>query len=589
MNIFEAVKQMNERRAEEEKLLAQANAQLAAQEAVVDESAPDIKSMPETEVVDDFALPEVELNDQQNAGVAMMRNHKYGILVGYAGTGKTTTAKAAVRAIENQLETRASDCAHIPGFPGAGAQFAIVAYTGMAVKQIRRSVGTDYGRQCATIHKLLDYGPVEEEHWPTKEEIAQGANPTLPIIRKMMRPRRNADNPLDLDALLIDEISMLGSDLFEELLAALPERCRIYGIGDVAQLPPVFGTPIMPFLMKHWPVVELTQVYRQKEGDMVANAHRIRNGEKPVASENFRMLAVDKEVEKAQAQFIHFITKEYREGRYDPLQDIILSANNVSPVGQELLNILLRPVLNPDRKMWHVKTMRQTKHYSIGDRVMATKNVPDKGIYNGLLGWIEDIYPITDEARAADVKASDATIEEDTLLSVMQEIDDKQAKEREARKLASMLGEDAARRLVGVSDEPEDEDGTAKRTASHGIVVRFDGLEDPVVLETSSQIENLIPAWVVTVHKSQGSGFRNVYILLHNYASKLLTNELLYTAVTRCQDNVCLLSTNFAFAKALNRRVIDGASIAEKVAKYIAAYANKVTKDPIYIPEAEEL
>lgn len=536
-------------------------------------------------------LPTVVLNEKQRFTVDAFCANSHGALIGYAGTGKTTTVKQAIERITASMEPVQHDWAHLRdvGLPAKALPFVMCAFTGMAVKAMRRSVGvqSDFARHCFTIHKLLDYGPVEKEVMPSPADILKGAHPHIPIIKKMMLPRRNRLDPLtDLKIVVIDEVSMLSVSLWNELCEALPDDCRVYIIGDIAQLPPVFGSSVMPHLASAWPAVELTEIYRQKDGSMIDNANRIRAGQPPVTSDMFRMGAIDADATKAQSAVLKLITDEFNSGRYDPAQDCILCTNNVGPVGQEMLNVLLRERVNlsPDPVVT-IGTMRSQKRFKVGDRVMNTKNNADLGIYNGMLGWVRAINvnpsmvseaiklngtTMTSGERAADRMAQN-TADHNDLLSVLQEMSAEQEKRRAQAALDREFG-----RVTLVDDT--DDDGTASRQATHSIVVEFDDSEELVVLGTSSQIENLIPAWAITVHKAQGSGFRHVYIVLHNAGGQLLTNELLYTAVTRCVETVTVLTTRYAWQKALNTQRISGRTLEEKLRSYLTQYGGRDDK-----------
>lgn len=523
---------------------------------------------------------DVQLSDQQQSAVDSLAQLPSGLLIGYAGTGKTTTAKRLIERLTYNLhplvagDTRLNSLAHL-WMPSNPLPFAIVAFTGMATKQIRRAVSNDdpskpIANHCYTIHKLLDYGPVMEEYY--NEETKQYSE------RELMRPRMHKNNKLPLKVVVVDEVSMVDTNLFEELIAALPDDCRIYGIGDIAQLTPVFGTPIMPYMLRDWQVHELTKIYRQEDGSIINNANEIRSRRKPTFSPNFQGLTLDKDAKIAQAQIVQTITQAHHNGEYDPSKDIILTTTNVNSTGQEIINTLLRPVLNPDNKLHIIKTMRSQKRLAVGDRVMCVKNDASLGIYNGMLGNIIDIVPNPKMWKHIEKQDMDSIAAGEINVSMItDEIIAKQKADKLANKLNSMFGADVANRMAGVDkfEEVEEDDGTKTRQATHEVIVQFDDQPEPVILSTSSRIENLIPAWVVTTHKAQGSGFRHVYFILHNEGGKLLTNELLYTGVTRCVDKITVLATKYAFNKCLSNQTIEGVTLDEKVNNYMAKNIDK--------------
>jgi ATP-dependent exoDNAse (exonuclease V) alpha subunit len=394
---------------------------------------------------------------------------------------------------------------------------------------------------------------------------------------------------------------MLSQQLFAELLDALPRHCRIIAIGDIAQLPPVFGQPVMPLMLSKWPVKELTKIYRQKEGSLIDNANRVRAGIAPIVNDNFRMLTVDKSSILAQQQVVGFLEKAHSEGVYDPLQDIVLTTNNNGDVGQELVNVFIRQYANPNAELIAVKTMRNICRLAVGDRVMNTKNDANLQIYNGQLGWITGIrsskgfHYENELSREAHKLVNEGGVDHDfsddleqSSLDLVSEIAKRQAKEREEAKLAGFLGKASFHTEVTSTNQSEDAVGTSKRAASHIVSVKFDNAdgteEEDIPLSTSSQIENLIPAWCTTVHKAQGSGFRNVFLFLHDAGGKLLVNELLYTAITRAIDNVFIFTTKFAFAKALKNYHIPGVTLEEKLNNYLKIYNKLSSSKQLALP-----
>jgi ATP-dependent exoDNAse (exonuclease V) alpha subunit len=395
---------------------------------------------------------------------------------------------------------------------------------------------------------------------------------------------------------------MLACELMRELVDALPADCKIIAIGDIAQLPPVFGKPVMPLMLKHWPIAELTTIYRQKDGSLIDNANKIRNQIMPIANESFRMLGLDKDSKKAQSQALQQIKTYLKAGNYDPKQDIILTTNNNGDVGQEKLNILLRPHTNPDGKIVQIKTMRNMIYLAKGDRVMCTKNDAALNIYNGQLGWIVDItvqkghYSDHEKSKTALHGEIDEEHLDDMQSGFFDNIDklidnanQKQLAAKNLAKLNSVFGTALAASVLPVESKDNSGSlGTEKRGASHTVLVRFDnadGTEELVSLSSSNQIENLIPAWAITIHKSQGSGFRNVFMIVHDVGGALLRNELLYTAVTRCIESVTIMTTQFAFNKCLYNQTIKGVTLDEKLENYLAQFNDINVEDRFVLPE----
>ena len=165
------------------------------------------------------------------------------ILTGGPGTGKTTTLKGILRLFQSE-----------------GLDISLAAPTGRAAKRMTELTG----KEAKTIHRLL------EVEWDEHDR------PTF---------KRNIRNPLECEALILDELSMVDISLFASLLNALPLGCRLIMLGDSDQLPPVGAGNVLHDLIESrlLPVVELKEVFRQSMGSLiVTNAHRIVNGEKIV-------------------------------------------------------------------------------------------------------------------------------------------------------------------------------------------------------------------------------------------------------------------------------------------------------------------
>ena len=569
---------------------------------------PDTETIPEPE-----SREAIELDDTQLSAITMALKYKYSNLIGYAGTGKTTTVLEMVRALiksgkirrKSELRSLVTNTGHLDSYE---YNFAIVAFTGLAVKTLRRVVPNEFKCNCNTIHKLIDFGPVEREieyqddktrEWvqskkkffePRRHNGVWLNEQGFPCDEHDPKMARRDSEPvlLPYDQIIIDEISMVGVGLLKMLLKALPDHCRITTIGDLAQLQPVLDTAIHPVLLNRWPSTELTKIYRQKEGDVISNANLIRQGKVPSASENFRILGIDKQANIAAQQVEAFITKCFKDGSYDPKQDILITPTNTGILGQEMLNIRTRQIVNPDNDVMLIKTMRNQSKFAVGDRVINVKNDNEIGVYNGMLGWINHIAPNegingshyhnSNLTRVSKEQQLDLDID-----SELADIEQKQKEEKQRAKVQAMFGGGIFEK-TGVINEDKSEDenqGTGIRKASHYIETQFDYLEEDDagglkhlhLFETSSQIENLKLAYWITVHKSQGSGFRNVFICLHDtHGAQFLCNELLYTAVTRCMENVTIMTTKFALNRCVNNMRIKGDSMASKIDSYCEGF-----------------
>lgn len=228
------------------------------------------------EVVDEAELinqaTEIILNEKQMAAWQFAMSGKSFCLIGAAGTGKTTSMKKITRDL--------IDKGHIPmlkegtkhlraGHPG----IAVLSFTNKAVNNIRRSVDKRIKAHTLTCHKLIEFRPVK---YDIVDEEKGGYRTTMKF-----EPSRTADNPLPRGILLIiwEESSMQGTALYNRVRAAIPYTIQEIFLGDIQQLPPVFGAAVLGFKMNELPVIELTEVYRQAlESPIIKLAWKILEG-----------------------------------------------------------------------------------------------------------------------------------------------------------------------------------------------------------------------------------------------------------------------------------------------------------------------
>ena len=374
--------------------------------------------------------------EQQRLAIATAAKKGLLVLTGGPGTGKTTAIKGIINIFEKQR-----------------LNIALAAPTGRAAKRMSEVTGME----AKTIHRLL------EVEWDEDDR---------PVFR------RNIRNPLDCDALILDELSMIDIHLFANLLDALPLGCRLILVGDSDQLPPVGAGNVLQDLIKSekLPVVCLTQVFRQAmESKIITTAHRIVNGEVPdLTNDGKDYFHLERPSSTSTAQTVVELCSERLPKAYgwDPLADIqVICPSKKGEAGTQNLNKLLQEALNPphpDKKELIIagrlfregdKVMQVRNNYSIE---WTSGNEKGTGIFNGDIGIIEQI----------DTK-------------------------------------------TGVT------------------VVNFDGKSALIAGEFLSEVEH---AYAVTVHKSQGSEFKAVIIPLINIVPNLAYKNLLYTAVTRARD-----------------------------------------------------
>ena len=260
------------------------------------------------------------------------------ILTGGPGTGKTTTLNGILKLFEQQ-----------------GLDIALAAPTGRAAKRMTELTG----REAKTMHRLL------EVEWDEHDR---------PVFK------RNLRNPLECDALVLDELSMVDISLFASLMQALPFGCRLIMVGDSDQLPPVGAGNVLADLIASdlLPVVELTEVFRQAMGSLiVTNAHRIVAGEMPeLTRKDGDFFLMERPNPYAASQTIAALyAKRLPEAyKFSPQNDIqVLCPSKKGETGTVHLNKILQDLVNPASVEKKELTVG-FRTFRVGDKVMQTKN-----------------------------------------------------------------------------------------------------------------------------------------------------------------------------------------------------------------------
>ena len=371
----------------------------------------------------------------------------------------------------------------------------LAAPTGRAAKRASESTGME----AKTIHRLLGYtGSGTFEH--------------------------NEEHPLEGDVLIIDESSMVDLRLMNSLLKAVPENMRLILIGDINQLPSVGPGTVLKDIIDSgvFPVVRLTKIFRQAaESHIVTNAHRINDGLFPVIDDSdpkndFFLEMMDKKGEKleaseiaertAQAIIKHLTDTIPNQYHIQPKDIQILAPMRNGSAGTIALNKLAQEALNPEGP----SIAFEGYSYRKGDRVMQTKNDYEKGVFNGDIGYIVAVNL------------------EKELLKV--EFLDTDKQETDSKFWLDYWDMD--------EDEEEDEEIEA-----HG--------PNPYVTYSRNDLENLDPAYAITIHKSQGSEFPAVIMPFLNSHFVMLERNLLYTGVTRARKYLFLEGQRNAIYKAV--------------------------------------
>ncbi len=332
------------------------------------------------------------------------------------------------------------------------------------------------------------------------KRMAQACNRKASTIHRLLefsyfeeesrsRFSKNEDNPLDCEVLIVDEVSMVDILLMHHLLKAVEAGTRLVMVGDADQLPSVGAGNVLKDLINSGvvKVVRLKRIFRQEgKSSIVVNAHRINEGLYPVTNERDGDFFF---IERNNMQdCVHTLVELCKErlpryNGYNPITDIqILSPMRRGPVGIENLNNRLRESLNPPSK-----DKGEKKHgnfvFRVGDRVMQIKN-------NYTLQW-----KITQAGGEGE------------------------------------KGEGVFNGDLGIIESLDEEEGSLE--------VLFD--DDKRVYYRFNQLDELEPAYAVTVHKSQGSEFPVMMMPIFGGPPMLITRNLLYTALTRAKELAVLV------------------------------------------------
>lgn len=308
---------------------------------------------------------QLSLSEAQRLALEKLVDNKVLVLTGLPGTGKTSTVRAIVRMFEQ-----------------CGISFSLMAPTGIAAKRLAAVTG----KLASTIHRALGYDGSE---W-----------------------RLNQDIRFVVDAVIVDEVSMVDQELLYRLLSALRPETMLVLVGDDAQLPSVGAGNVLRELLAcpDVPNVRLTQIFRQSEkGDIVLNSHRIYRGETlnledPRSDTEFKFLRVSDEERIADLIVEMSAKMKAKDANFQ-----VLSPKYEGVVGVDHLNSKLRDRLNPAGPAeWKEGGL----HLRVGDRVMVIQNDYKLNVYNGDAGKLVAIHPEALVVRIHGVgKECDAQVE----------------------------------------------------------------------------------------------------------------------------------------------------------------------------------
>ena len=392
----------------------------------------------------------ITLDDKQREAIAAAMDNGVIVITGGPGTGKTTIINGIVRI-----------------FKDLGLKTVLAAPTGRAAKRITETTGNE----AKTIHRLLEYEYSQDDDFPSFS--------------------KDESNPLDVDAIIVDESSMIDILLMDSLLMAIQPGTRLIMVGDADQLPSVGPGNVLKDIIESGAVkvLSLDRIYRQSEESMISvNAYEINHGRIPDINNDSDFLFLNKnDSDKLLRDILELVTNRLPMAKgFDSISDIqVISPMKNGKVGVINLNRELQAVLNPPREN-RVQREFGMVIYREGDKVMQIKNnyrikwedtlslEQGEGIYNGDIGILESIS--------------------------------------NREKSFAILFNDGKR-----------------------VTYDFD------------QMDEITHAYAMTVHKSQGSEFPVVVMPIVGGPPLFLNRKLLYTAVTRAKKLLILMGNQYVF------------------------------------------
>lgn len=537
---------------------------------------------------------DIILDESQLSAVAGILHNKVSVLIGAAGTGKTTVTRVIVaemekriaainldetqfvtaidnndkyvrilrsEAIHNKYKIKDDDNEPSEEMPG----IAFAAYTGRASQQLRRALPKIWQPGVSTIHSLLGYAPQFET--VTKKDNF-GVEYEAEVRR--FRPSFDASCKLPFQVYILDEASMIPIPLFNELIDAIHDTSRILLIGDIHQLPPVYGKSVLGYAMRKWPVFELTTIHRQAEGNaIISNAHRVLQGKPLENAINFHLIGDIHSKTPSPGgqndlqQYMLRVVKQLADlKRYDPYKDAIIVPQNKGLVGCDTLNEYFVTMFNPEikehgiiiNKRMNIHTGTGHRTFAIRDKVMIVSNInnTEPPITNGMIGIIESINLNGRYDQKRSQIDNDTEIDDDPIDLDMASL---------SLAMENPLGSDE-------KAEKDNEETEDQRQSSHVMTIKFENGQT-FSCSTAGDYRRVKHGYAATCHKSQGGEYPNIIILCHSVNARMLSQEWLYTAITRARNNVYIICNDRGLSQALGRQNIKGNTIKEKIRSYV--------------------
>lgn len=522
-------------------------------------------------------------NDEQAAAIRRGVKRESFCLIGAAGTGKTTTLKGTIAQMQADGSIQPLDRGTkwlVPGAPGV----VLVSFTRRAVRNIARQMPLELRSHCLTIHALLEFAPEFFEVEVTDDKGIKYWKKTRRFV-----PNRNRSNPLPrtLKTIVIDEASMVDTELMAKLRDALPhwdDICLIV-LGDLNQLPPVYGQAILGHMLLEKPIIELTKVYRQAlESPIISIALAVKNNDFHVVESdinsgtftvngkprspydpskiNLRNVTEKITIERAgrgkvtlhpwkikldQDDALRRMQKQINlwinEGTYNPEEDVILCPWGKPGIFSSYeLNQTIADKLGKMRgaEIYEVIAGFQKYYLAAGDKLMVNKQ-------DAIILRIERNFKYTGQRPKPHSKDMDrwGNLAKDAVV--------------EAEELSD---EEFDNILESLSADIEDR----VHEASHRVWVRMLDTDEEVCLDKAADLNNSQFGYCMSVHKAQGSEWRRVFLITHYCHAQMCSRELIYTAVTRASEELYVVMSPMMLSTSAGKPRVKGNTLKEKLA-----------------------
>lgn len=509
---------------------------------------------------------DIQYNEQQLDFIDSLVAGKSLVLTGPAGSGKTTTVRGGIKAlIQNEKLDRLGVNDH-KWLKVGMYSIACCSFTNKAVNNLKKALPKDLHGNCMTIHKLLEFAPVYES------EYDDDGNERTKM--RFVPSRHNGNKLPSIDVLVIDEATMTDVTLWNLVVDALPHGIQVILIGDIHQLPPVFGKSIFIHAMqRRVKTIELTHIYRQALlSPIIRLATRIREGKQIPQKELPEFTSDDGEHgkvtihpwkkklgEMAAIKTIQmFLPQMIDSGAYNPIDDVILTPFNKS-FGTIVMNTCIATHLakietDPRKKeVWEVYSGIKKVYLRIGEKVLHNKSE----------AFVIDIQKNKDYygklPRSPSTTMDYNGIESDP---------EKRIISSAGTGFGGMDSEDSIDSMLAHFSSHVEEDSKVSREASHIIKLYVPDLDTEVEVSKAGDINGMDLAYALTVHKSQGSEYPRVFLITHGSQANMFFRELLYTGVTRAAKELYVICEPNFFVKGVVTQRVPGNTLEDKIASF---------------------